>query len=100
MDDKQRLQDIASGALGIIAGVLGAVAIKGVLQPGPSGEPATSVAITAVVGIVVGVVAMYFGRTKGVARQIAIAGTGIALIGIAVFGGSVALEALLEASKN
>ena len=92
-------QDLLSGGLGLLAGVLGVVAARGVLQP-PEEGLASSVLVTAVIGVVIGIVGLTVGRTRGVGRQVASIGTGIALVGLLLYGGSIALDALLEASNS
>ncbi len=92
-------QEILSGALGVLALVLGAAAIRGVVQP-PGGTMADSVPVLAIVGVLAGVIGLYVGNTRGIGRQVAVIGTGVAIIGLALFGGSIALDALLEASDT
>ncbi|MGI9015517.1 MAG: hypothetical protein ACR2HR_00180 [Euzebya sp.] len=92
------MQDLGSAGLGVVALILGGLAILGVVRPQGGGAPQVSVAVQAVLGVIVGVVGLFIGRTRGIGRQLAIVGTGVALIGLALFGGGVALEALLEST--
>lgn len=90
-------KEIASGVLGAVALVLGIMAIRGVIQP-VDGVMADDVPFLAVAGLLAGVVGLYVGTTRGLMRQVAVVGTGVALIGLALFGGAIALDLLLEAS--
>lgn len=97
--DKRQSQDMIAGGLGLLALALGGGATLGVLRPTETGI-ADNVLMLAVIGTLVGVVGLYLGRTRGLGRQIAILGTGVALIGLGLFGGAMALDALLDAANT
>ncbi len=88
-----------AGGLGLLERALGGGAVLGGLRPADDGI-AGNVPVLALVGTLIGVVALYVGRTRGIGRRVAIAGTGVALIGLTLFGGTVALDALLEAANS
>ena len=90
-------QDLASGGLGLLALVLGGAAVLGIVRPPESG-PSGSVPVLAIVGLLAGVLGLYMGRTRGPGRQVAIVGTGVALIAVILFGGALALDLLLDAA--
>lgn len=92
-------QDIAGAGLGLLALALGAGAIVGVARP-PEGVIPGSVPYLAFVGLLAGVVGLYLAGTRGIAHNLAVLGTGVALVGLALFGGSVAIELLLEVDRS
>ena len=82
-------KEILAGALGVLALALGGGTILGVLRP-PGGVMAVGVPPAAIVGLLAGVVGLYLGRTRGVSRQLAVVGTGVALIGLGLIASSMA----------
>jgi hypothetical protein len=94
-----RVRDVAAGALGVVALLLGVVAGLGVLRPPATGTPG-STPVVAAVGVVVGLVGLYVGPTRGLGRRVAVVGTGIALLGLAIWGGAAAIDLLLDASAD
>ncbi len=92
-------KEILAGALGVLALALGGGTILGVVRP-PDGVMAVGVPPAAIIGLLAGVVGLYLGRTRGISRQLAVVGTGVALIGLALVGGAIALDVLLETSTT
>ncbi len=90
-------KEILAGALGVLALALGGGVILSVVRPAEGALP-TGIPVTAIVGLLAGVVGLYLGHNRGFSRQLAVIGTGVALIGLALVGGSIALDALLDAS--
>lgn len=95
MSDNDQARDVAAAGLGVLALALGAATVLGVVRP-PDGVMADNLLIRAVVGLVSGLIGLWLARTRGYGRQIAVLGTAVALIGLAVLGGGLALEALVE----
>jgi hypothetical protein len=93
-------REIISGGLGVLAFALGAGAIRGVVQPAADGAIDSAVPALAILAVLAGVVGLYLGHTRGIGRQLAVVGTGVAIIGLALFGGSIALDLLLDASTT
>ncbi|MEE8599983.1 hypothetical protein [Euzebya tangerina] len=97
--ENNTIKDIVAAALGVLALALGVGAIRGVLVPVDGVQP-SNLPFMAVTGLISGVAGLYIGPMRGrFGRQVAVIGTGVALIGIAVFGGSIALELILEAGS-
>lgn len=97
MASRTQGQELASGGFGALALALGAGSILGVVRPPASGM-STSVPTLAIAALVAGVVGLYLGRTRGIGRQLAIVGTGVALIAVVLFVGALALDLLLDAA--
>lgn len=93
------IKDLIAAALGVLAFALGAGAILGLVRPA-DGVAASNVPLLAVAGMFAGIVGLYIGPMRGrFGRQIAVIGTGVALIGLALFGGSVAIDLILEVGE-
>ena len=95
MPDNDQAKDIAGGGLGILALALGATTILRVVRP-PGGVMPDNLLVMAVVAVVAGVIGLDLGGTRGIGRQVAVLGTAVALIGLAVLGGAMAIEALVD----
>lgn len=94
-DDQAK--DIAAAGLGLLALALGAATILGVIRP-PDGVMADNLLLMGGVGVVGGMIGLYLAHTRGYARQLAVLGTAVAMVGLALYGGAIALEALIEVS--
>ena len=91
------IKDLIAAFLGVLAFALGAGAILGLLRPA-DGVAGTNVPFLAIAGLLSGIAGLYVGPLRGrFGRQIAVVGTGVALIGLALFGGSIAIDLILEA---
>jgi len=89
--------DFAPLGLGILALALGVGAVLGIVRP-EDAAMADNVPVLAFASLVVGVIGLYVGRTTGPGRQVAIIGAATGLIAVALFAGSVAVEAILEST--
>ncbi|AXV05224.1 hypothetical protein DVS28_a0517 [Euzebya pacifica] len=87
--------ELPSAAFGLLALALSAGAALGVLRPGPEGM-ADNVPILAFAGLIAGVVGLYVGKTRGLGRQMATLGAAAGLLAILLFGGSIAVDAILN----
>ncbi|HUG86155.1 MAG TPA: hypothetical protein VMM13_16445 [Euzebya sp.] len=95
MADNEKAKDFAAAGLGVLALALGGATIMGVVRP-PSGVMADNLLTMAVIANVAGIFGLYLGGTRGRGRQIAVLGTAIALIGLALVGGAFAVETLVD----
>lgn len=95
MADNDQAKDIAAVGLGVLALALGGATIMGVVRP-PGGVMADNLLTMAVIALVSGIIGLYLGGTRGRGRQVAVLGTAIALIGLALLGGAFAIEALVD----
>lgn len=97
MADKIEIRELASGGLGIMGLVFGTRALLGFGRL-VEGVISDDVALLAMVGLAVGVVGLLLGRSRGLGRQVAVIGTGVSLLGLALFWGARGLEAVLGSS--
>lgn len=98
MANDDRARDIAAAGLGLLALALGAATILGVVRP-TGGVVATGIPVRGIVALVVGFVGLYLARSRGFGRQLAVLGTAVALVGLAFYGGAIAIEALIAESQ-
>lgn len=87
--------DWAPVGLGLLALLLAGLAILGVIRP-EDGTIGGDVPILAGGGLLSGLVGLYVGRTTGPGRQVAIVGAAVGFVALALWGGALALESLLE----
>jgi hypothetical protein len=96
--NNDQARDVAAIGLGALAGVLGLAAVLGVVRP-PGGILPDDLAIRAIGGVLAGVFALYVARPRGYGRRLATYGMAIALVGLAFFGGALALDALITEAR-
>lgn len=99
MSEKDQARDVAAIGLGALAGVLGIASVLGVVRP-PGGVLPDGLAVRAVAGVLAGVVGLYVARPRGYGRRLATYGMALALIGLAFFGGALALDALITVAQS
>ena len=99
MADKDQARDVAAIGLGVLAGVLGIASVLAVVRP-PGGVLPDDLAVRAIGGVLAGVIALYVARPRGYGRRVATYGTALALIGLAFFGGALALDALITEAQS
>ncbi|CAN5504928.1 hypothetical protein BH23ACT9_BH23ACT9_18230 [soil metagenome] len=94
MGQNEQAKDLAAAGLGLLALALGAATILGVVRP--SGDGPSNLLLMGLVGFVAGMAGLYLAQARGYGRQLAVFGTAIALIGLAVYGGALAIDALIS----
>ncbi|CAN5770792.1 hypothetical protein BH24ACT15_BH24ACT15_37600 [soil metagenome] len=80
--------------MSLVFGVRGLLAMRRLVDGAISGD----VALLAAVGVAVGVVGLVLGPQRGVGRRVAVMGTGVSLLGLALYWGAIGLEAVLDSS--
>jgi hypothetical protein len=99
MADDDRAKDVAAAGLGVLALALGAAAVLGVVRP-PGGVVADGLVTRAVIGFVAGAIGLYIAGSRGWGRRIAVIGTAAALVGLALAGGAIAIDVLIDRSTG